>query len=195
MFQATTTKTPARQAKGINLATGPNTNMISSSTMACTIPATGVRPPFLILVAVLAMAPVAGIPPSNPENTFAAPWATNSILERWRPPIMPSATTADNNDSILPNKAMAIAGWINACMVCMSISGITGMESLLGISPKLDSMVSTGRLNQFTTSVLRTMATIEPGILLDRREKFKDISTVPAAMANAVQLTRWKFSA
>src|SRR5690606_41091970 len=71
----------------------------------------------------------------------------------------------------------------------------TGMDSLLGISPKLDSMVSTGRLNQFTTSVLRTMATIEPGILLDRREKFKDISTVPAAMANAVQLTRWKFSA
>src|SRR5690606_25040056 len=101
----------------------------------------------------------------------------------------------DNNDSILPKRAMAIAGWINACIVCMSMFGITGMESLLGISPKLDSIVSTGRSNQFTTSVLRTMATIEPGILSEIREKFRDISTVPVAMAKAVQLIRWKFSA
>ena len=40
---------------------------------ACTSPATGVRPPALILVAVLAMAPVAGMPLNKDDATFAAP--------------------------------------------------------------------------------------------------------------------------
>ena len=38
---------------------------ISRSTTACTTPATGVRPPLVMLVIVRAMAPVTGIPPKK----------------------------------------------------------------------------------------------------------------------------------
>ena len=44
------------------------------------MPATGVRPPLLILVMVLAMAPVAGIPPKIGVTTLAIPCAINSVL-------------------------------------------------------------------------------------------------------------------
>ena len=44
--------------------------MISNSVIACTIPATGVRPPFFTFVAVRAMAPVAGIPPKIDEKIW-----------------------------------------------------------------------------------------------------------------------------
>jgi hypothetical protein len=77
------------------------------------IPARGVLPPFLILVAVLAIAPVAGIPPNRELPMFAIPCAINSVLERWFPPIIPSATTVYNNDSIAPSNAIAIAGLIS----------------------------------------------------------------------------------
>ena len=42
-------------------------------TRACTIPATGVLPPARTLVAVRAIAPVAGNPPNSGEAMFAAP--------------------------------------------------------------------------------------------------------------------------
>ena len=41
--------------------------------IAWKIPATGVLPPALMLVAVRAIAPVAGIPPNKPEATLATP--------------------------------------------------------------------------------------------------------------------------
>ena len=85
---------------------------MDKSTNACTIPAIGVLPPFFTLVAVLAMAPVAGIPPKMADTILAPPWAINSILERCLPPIMESETTADSKDSIAPNRAMAKAGCI-----------------------------------------------------------------------------------
>jgi hypothetical protein len=101
---------PARVAKGINAAHFPITNIINSNVIEWTIPATGVRPPFLTFVAVRAMAPVAGIPPKIDENILAVPCATSSIFDLWLPPIIPSETTADNNDSIPPSKAMVKAG-------------------------------------------------------------------------------------
>ena len=56
------------------------------------------------------MAPVAGMPPKSGEAMLATPCATSSMLERWRPPIMPSATTAESSDSIAPRAAMVNAG-------------------------------------------------------------------------------------
>ena len=41
---------------------------------------------------------------------LAMPCATSSMLARCRPPIMPSATTAESSDSIAPRAAMAKAG-------------------------------------------------------------------------------------
>ena len=78
----------------------PKKSVMSSSVSAWIIPATGVRPPFFTLVAVRAMAPVAGMPPKSGETMLATPCATSSMLERCLPPIMPSATTAESSDSI-----------------------------------------------------------------------------------------------
>lgn len=45
----------------------------SGTVAACAIPATGLVAPFLILVAVLAIAPVAGIPPKSGKAILAMP--------------------------------------------------------------------------------------------------------------------------
>ena len=59
------------------------------------MPATGVRAPARTLVAVRAIAPVAGRPPNSGETMLATPWATSSTFGLWRSPVMRSATTAD----------------------------------------------------------------------------------------------------
>ena len=69
----------------------------------------GVRPPLLMFVIVLAMAPVAGIPPKKGTIKLATPCATNSMFELCFLPITPSATAAESNDSIAPNMAMVKA--------------------------------------------------------------------------------------
>ena len=50
--------------------------------MACTIPAMGVFAPFFTFVTVLAIAPVAGIPPKNGVIMFAIPCPISSVFER-----------------------------------------------------------------------------------------------------------------
>ena len=47
---------------------------------ACTIPATGVLPPFFTLAAVRAIAPVAGIPPKRADIIFPIPCPINSAF-------------------------------------------------------------------------------------------------------------------
>ncbi len=82
---------------------------MSKRTKAWIRPATGVRPPLLILVMVRAMAPVTGIPPKKGTTRLAVPCAINSVLELCFSPITPSATVADNKDSIAHNIAMVKA--------------------------------------------------------------------------------------
>ena len=100
MWYATTTRMPASVAIGMSAAQRPKHSVMSSSVSAWTMPATGVRPPFLTFVAVRAIAPVAGMPPNSGDTMLATPCATSSMLERCLPPIMPSATTAESSDSI-----------------------------------------------------------------------------------------------
>ena len=69
---------------------------MDSNVNECTIPAIGVRPPFFTFVAVLAIAPVAGIPPRNGATILAIPCAISSVFERWFPLIIPSATVSYN---------------------------------------------------------------------------------------------------
>ena len=45
----------------------------------------------------------------RPAAILPTPCATSSLLERWRRPDMPSATTAESRDSIAPRMAIAIA--------------------------------------------------------------------------------------
>ncbi len=63
-----------------------------------------------MFVAVRAIAPVAGMPPNSGDTMLATPCATSSMFERCRPPIMPSATTADSSDSIAASIAIVNAG-------------------------------------------------------------------------------------
>ena len=110
MWYATTVSTAASVASGMKRAHLPRKTSTSSTSTACVMPATGVRPPFLTLVAVRAMAPVAGMPPKRPDAMLAMPWATSSTLDLWRLPIMPSATTAESSDSIAASSATVTAG-------------------------------------------------------------------------------------
>lgn len=63
---------------GISSASGIRNRRTSRRITACTIPTTGVLPPFLMLAAVLAIAPVAGIPPKQTDAMLPMPCATSS---------------------------------------------------------------------------------------------------------------------
>ncbi|MNG16707.1 hypothetical protein D3C84_1006450 [compost metagenome] len=80
------------------------------TTIPCMMPESGDVAPFLILVAVRAIAPVAGIPPKRGVTMFAMPCPISSRLLLWRVPVIPSATTADSKDSIPPSIAIISAG-------------------------------------------------------------------------------------
>ena len=75
------------------------------------------------MAAVLAMAPVAGIPPKHAEPILATPCATSSMLERCFDAIILSATTADKSDSIPANTAI-----VNAFESCDLIIEIENMS-------------------------------------------------------------------
>ena len=78
MFQATKIRMAPRVASGMWLARGAASNTITASVMACTMPATGVRPPARTLVTVRAIVPVAAIPPNNGLTRLAMPCAISS---------------------------------------------------------------------------------------------------------------------
>ncbi len=99
----------------------------------------------MIFVAVLAIAPVAGIPPKSGEKIFAVPCAINSIFDLCLPPIIPSPTTAERSDSIAARIAIVVAGLIKSLITDRSKCGIAGEGSDEGISPNLLPIVSTGR--------------------------------------------------
>ena len=62
-----------------------------------------------MFVAVRAIAPVTGIPENIGDIIFPIPCATSSIFDLCRVPIIPSATTADNSDSIAAKIAIVKA--------------------------------------------------------------------------------------
>ena len=74
------------------------------------MPATGDCAPARILVAVRAIAPVAGNPPNIGDAMLATPCAINSTLGLCWSLLMRSDTTADISDSIAPSIATVTAG-------------------------------------------------------------------------------------
>ena len=95
------------------------------------MPATGVRPPDLMLAAVRAIAPVAGMPPNRAEPMLPMPCAISSVLELWWVATMPSATTQDRRLSIAAKIAMVNALEIMLSMVEKEKSGSVKLGSLL----------------------------------------------------------------
>ena len=73
MLYDTIISTAARQGIGISPTRRPKRRRMRRSTMAWMMPATGVLPPLLMFVMVLAIAPVAGMPPKSGLARFATP--------------------------------------------------------------------------------------------------------------------------
>src|SRR5713101_421716 len=90
---------------GMNFARGAAKTTMARRVRAWIIPDTGVFAPERMLVAVLAIAPVAGSPPKSGERIFAIPCPTSSTFGLCLSPLMRSETTADISDSIAPSMA------------------------------------------------------------------------------------------
>ena len=144
MCQATTSRMPASVAIGMCAASGPATARTTSRVAACVRPAIGVVPPLRMLVAVRAIAPVAGIPPKSGDAMLATPWATSSVFARCRLPVSESATTADSSDSMAASSAMVNAGVTSSGRRCSDTFGKRGHGRPRGSSPNREPMVSTG---------------------------------------------------
>ena len=106
--------------------------MNSSRNSECSMPETGPRAPARTLVAVRAIVPVTQMPPNSAEPILAKPCATSSQLERWRRPVMPSATTADSSDSMAPSSANAMASGNTACIFASENGGSAGSGNSRG---------------------------------------------------------------
>ena len=159
---------------------------ISRRTTACIIPATGVRPPLLMFVIVLAIAPVAGIPPKIGVTIFATPSAINSVFELWWSLIIPSATVAESNDSIAPSAAIVTATGNRFLMASQLSAGISAFGSceLMEKRSPIVSILSMPRklFKHHTPMVTSIIATNEPGI-------FFEILGVTAIIMTLVTLT------
>ena len=110
--------------------------MMHNRVNAWMIPAIGVLAPLRILVAVRAIAPVAGSPPNSGETMFAIPCATSSMLGLWRSPLIRSATTADRRDSIAPSIVTVSAGESSVKIRSGRKCGTEKRGSALGMPPK-----------------------------------------------------------
>ena len=78
MFMATHIRIAASAGRGTCFASGLATSNTTRTVMACTMPATGVCAPFLMLALVRAMALVAARPPNRGDTTLAMPCAISS---------------------------------------------------------------------------------------------------------------------
>ncbi|MNN96490.1 hypothetical protein D3C81_2154890 [compost metagenome] len=63
------------------------------------------------------------------------PWPISSRLLLWRLPDMPSATTADNSDSIAPSMAITKAGRSSSLIRSQVMTGKWKLGSVFGMSP------------------------------------------------------------
>ena len=163
MFQATIVSTPASAASGISEASGAASSMNSRRKTECSMPAIGPRAPARTLVAVRAIVPVAQMPPNSAEPMLATPWATSSQLDRWRRPVMPSATTAESSDSMAPSSAKDRASGRTACILARLMAGRLGAGSIDGMPPKRVPIVSTGKPKAQAATDVATTAISMPG--------------------------------
>ena len=133
------------------------------------MPATGLLAPERILVAVLAIAPVAGNPPNRGDAIFATPCAINSTFGLCLSPLMRSETTADISDSMAPSIATVIAGESSAIIAC-SVSWLKwgGVKCGIprGMPPKRVPMVSTSSFSRIDSAVPANNAMMVPGTRL-----------------------------
>ena len=165
MFQETMMRIAAMTAIGTFTIHAAKRNMKRATMMPWMMPEKGVFAPDLMLVAVRAIAPVAGMPPKRTEPRLAVPWAISSVLDLWVRPVIPSATTALSSDSIAASRAMVRASGTRLLISSKSKTGRDGLGRVLGMPPKRDSIVSTGSPKRETAAAPAITATIGPGTL------------------------------
>ena len=153
------------------------------------MPATGPCAPARTLVAVRAMVPVTQMPPNSAEPILAKPCATSSQFERWRRPVMPSATTADSSDSIAPSSVKATASGSTAFINSMSKPGSVGSGSDCGMPPKRVPMVSAGRPNTAAATEAAATPTSMPGHVGFQCLRPMTVAIVRAATPTAAGVT------
>ena len=154
------------------------------------MPAMGVRPPFLILAAVLAIAPVAGIPPRQADAILPTPCATSSMLGRCLEPIILSATTAESRDST-PARNAIVTAFENWPFTASKLNIERSM--LMGGSPALMSsndlpIVLTSRWKISTIAAVTITATNDPGIFLKIMGQTISMASAIAPIITACQL-------
>ena len=155
------------------------------------MPAIGVLPPFLMFAAVLAIAPVAGIPPKHADAMLPKPWATSSALGLCFEPIMESATTAERSDSTPARNAMVTA--FESCPLMFSKVNI--VKSTLnggrpaGMSANCLPIVLTSRWNTSTITAVTMTAIKEPGIFLKKMGHTMRMTRAIAPIITACQLS------
>ncbi len=81
------------------------------------------------------------------------------MFERCRPPIIPSATTAESSDSIAPSSAIVNAGARSPGSCCGVTAGRAGAGRAALMAPKRDPIVSTGKCSSCTMAVVAISAT------------------------------------
>src|SRR6266851_2061320 len=163
MLYATIIKIAAKADNGTFFTSGAANRTIASSVNAWIIPATGVLAPERTLVAVRAMAPVAGSPPNSGDTIFATPCAMSSTFGLCLSLLMRSETTADINDSIAPSMATVNAGESNWRKTSYCSLGTANEGSPLGIPPNRVPMVSIGKWRRVTAAVAPKVTIIAPG--------------------------------
>ncbi len=163
--------------------------MKPSRKTACSTPEIGPTARERTFVAVRAMVPVTHSPPNRAEATFATPCATSSTFERCRRPLMLSATTADNNDSIPPRSAMANASGKTCSTRSTETTGSAGAGKPSGMPPNRVPIVSTGSPSTATASAAAATATSIPGAVGRSRLSTTTIAIVASAKARATGLT------
>ena len=104
------------------------------------------RPPERTLVAVRAIAPVAGRPPTSGDTMLAMPCANSSTFELCRRPLIRSATTADSSDSIAPSIATVSVGDSSVRIRSGRKRGNVHSGRPDGMPPKRVPIVSSGKL-------------------------------------------------
>src|SRR5699024_6934883 len=153
-------------ANGIWEANGANNNKVASTNILWKTPENGLTAPLFILVALRAIARVAGIPPKRGVTIFAIPCPISSRSELCLLPVIPSETTADSRDSIPPNIAITNAGCQSIKIFSQVIWGYLNVGNDCGMPPNADQIVATLLVQKMTAATVGLMrATSKTGTL------------------------------
>ena len=128
------------------------------------MPATGVRPPVRTLVAVRAIAPVAGMPPKNGATMLAMPCAISSWFGSWRSSIMRVGHARGQQRLDRAEQRDRDRRRERGCAASTArVRPARTPGSPCGMPPKRVPIVSTSRFSTPTTSDATTSTTIGPG--------------------------------